>query len=481
MVPDMNKEEKYQGTQLNGSQSRETGYQEYSDIEAHEFATMKITPLFWKYSLLGLAGLIAQAVSVIADGFFVGNSQGTMGLATIGIVTSLWTVTLALGALFAIGGSTVIANKLGEGDPEGAREAYASVTIFTFLFSLVLAILCLVNMDRLLLFLGSTPDILPHARAYATPYFIGIPFSITGTAVYYYTRAIGKPIASAIAYIAPAIVATILEYILLMRLDFGMEASAYSWVLCVASAFLLIPFMQVAKGGLKIHLKDFRLNFSLIGNALKVGFAPFLIELSVILTTIIINRQIVNYGHGEIEIAAFGMVNAYIVYIIMLLCNSLISGLLPITSYNFGMKSYTRVKQLLKTATVQSVVALSCLLAIIFVFAKPIVTFFVGDDPEVIEATIAIMHVFLPLYTLGCLALLTSGYYQAIENIRPALVSALCRVAFSTPLLFILPAILGYKGIWFAQPAADALAFILCVVLIRRECRKLDKLQESCN
>ena len=156
--------------------SNDQEYQAVPETEAHEFATKKITP-FWKYSLLGLIGLIAQAISVIADGFFVGNSQGTIGLATIGIVTSLWTVTIALGALFAIGGSTVIASKLGEGDSEGARETYAMVTIFTFLFSLVLAALCLLNMDRLLMFLGSTPDILPHARAYAIPYFICIPFS----------------------------------------------------------------------------------------------------------------------------------------------------------------------------------------------------------------------------------------------------------------------------------------------------------------
>lgn len=457
--------------------SNDQEYQAVPETEAHEFATKKITPLFWKYSLLGLIGLIAQAISVIADGFFVGNSQGTIGLATIGIVTSLWTVTIALGALFAIGGSTVIASKLGEGDSEGARETYAMVTIFTFLFSLVLAALCLLNIDRLLMFLGSTPDILPHARAYAIPYFICIPFSITGTAVYYYTRAIGKPLASAISYIAPAIVATILEYILLMRMGFGMEASAYSWVICVGFAFALVPYLQLAKGGMKIHLRDFKLKFSIIGSALKIGFAPFLIELCVILTTIIVNRQIVSYGRGELEIAAFGTINAYIVYIIMLLCNSLISGLLPIASYNFGMKNFIRVKQLLKTATFQSVLALSCLLAIIFVFAKPVVTFFVGEDPELIDATVAIMHVFLPLFTFGCLALVTSGYFQAIEMIRPALVCALCRVAFSTPLLFLLPAIFGYKGIWFAQPAADALAFILCLIFIRRECRRLDTLE----
>lgn len=442
-----------------------------------EFATGKITPLFWKYSLLALIGLIAQAISVIADGFFVGNSQGTLGLATISIVSSIWTVILALGALFAIGGSTLISNKLGEGDQEGAREAYASITIFTFLLSIVLTIFCVLYMDEILIFLGATEEILPHARDYVTPYFLAMPVTIPATAVYYYARAAGKPVAGAISYIAPAIIATILEYIFLMKMDMGMEGSAWSWVICVGAAAFLVPYLQLTKNGLKIHWKDFRLNFSHIGSAVKIGFAPFLIQLSVMLTTVIVNRQIVNYGHGELEIAAFGTINAYVLYIFMLLVNALISGLLPIASFNYGKKDFLRVKELLKKSTLQSVLSLTALLIAIFIFEKPIVAFFVGGDTALIDPTISIMLRFLPLSSLGALALIISGYFQAIESISRAMVSALCRVAFSIPLLFLLPALLGYQGIWYAQPAADGLAFALCLVMVFRECRQLDRLQ----
>ena len=279
------------------------------------------------------------------------------------------------------------------------------------------------------------------------------------------------------AYIAPALIATLLEYIFLFRMDFGMEGSAFSWVICVGSAFFLIVYLQFAKGGMKIHRKDFRLNFSIVGKALKIGFAPFLIELCVILTTIVVNRQIVNYGKGELEIAAFGTINAYIVYILTLLCNALISSLLPIAGFNFGMRNYARLKELLKKAVSQSVLALTALLVAIFLFAEPIVAFFAGDDPELINATLSMMKVFMPLYTLGYLALITSGYYQAIEANLPALISALCRVAFSTPLLFLLPAVFGYEGLWFAQPLSDLLAFSLCLLLLRREMNRLDRLR----
>lgn len=448
--------------------------------DTDEFAVKKITPLFWKYSLFGLAGLIMQACSVIADGFFVGNGVGAIGLATIGIIASMWTVVVALMALFGIGGATIIANKIGEGDIEGARDAYAAITIFTFFLSLLISILSLLNVESILYFLGATDDIIPYAKDYAIPYFIGLPFCVTGGAVYYYPRALGKPLASTLAYVVPAIVATITEYILIFKFDFGMKGSALSWVICVGAAFLLIFYLQFTKGGFKIKLSDFKIKFNYVWNAIQIGFAIFTIELSVLLTTVIINRQIINYGGSELEIAAYGMVNAYIVYIILLLCNSLISGLLPIASFNEGKKNYGRLKELVKKATVQSVIALTALLIVIFIFAEPIVAFFAGPDVDLIQPTIDIMKVYLPLYTLGCLALLVSGYYQALERNGIAIFSGLMRVViFATPLLFILPAVVGFNGIWFAQPVADGLAFIVSIILIRREMKSLSKLEKE--
>lgn len=450
-----------------------------SSPETNEFAVKKITPLFWKYSIFGLAGLSFQAISVIADGIFVGTTQGTMGLATIGIVASLWTVTLSLTALLGIGGSTLIAARLGEGDREGARQAYAASTIFTFSFSLVLTILSYLYMEPILMFLGATENILPHAVAYATPYILATPFCITGGALYYYCRAMGKPFASALSYILPAIIATIAEYIALFVLGLGMEGSAISWIICVGLAFPLVFYLQFSKNGYKIKFSDFKLNFMDIWTAMKIGFAPFISQLSVILTTVVINRQIIAYSGGELGIACYATINAYIIYIVMLLCNSLISGLLPIASFNFGLERYDRVHELLKKASIQSTLGLTVLLALIFLFAKPIVAFFVGADVDLIEPTITMMQHCLPLYTFGLLSLIISGYFQAVERNGIAIFTGLSKVIISTPLLFLFPLFLDYNGIWYAQPVADGAIFVLSVILIIRELKRLKKMEKE--
>ena len=45
-----------------------------------EFESKSITSLFWKYSLFALAGMLVQMVGTVADGFFVGNGIGPVGM-----------------------------------------------------------------------------------------------------------------------------------------------------------------------------------------------------------------------------------------------------------------------------------------------------------------------------------------------------------------------------------------------------------------
>lgn len=82
-------------------------------------------------------------------------------------------------------------------------------------------------MDSILFFSRAIEEILPHAIDYTTPYLLCIPFTITETAVYYYTHAVENPFVSAVTYIAPALIAMFLEYIFLLQLDFGMEGPAF--------------------------------------------------------------------------------------------------------------------------------------------------------------------------------------------------------------------------------------------------------------
>ena len=60
-----------------------------------EFSSKSITYLFWKYTAFAFAGLALQSVAVLADGFFVGNGVGPIGLATVSVILPLMPFTKA--------------------------------------------------------------------------------------------------------------------------------------------------------------------------------------------------------------------------------------------------------------------------------------------------------------------------------------------------------------------------------------------------
>lgn len=444
-----------------------------------EFGTKKMTPLFWKYSIFALAGLMFQAASVVADGIFVGQGVGPMGLATIGIIAPLWTMYVALFGLFGIGGATIAATKLGEGDEAGARKAYGSIMTFTFILGILIAAVFSIGLEPILNFLGATPDIMPFAKQYAQPYLLGAPFCIAGSVAYYFARVDEKPKAAAVAYIAPAIIAIALEYLLVMKLGWGMKGSAVSWVVCVGLALLLFPYLQLTSTKMKLKLTDLKIDMSIIANAVKIGFAYFAIQICTTVTTILINNLIIKYGGSELEIAAFAILNAYIMYIVMLVTTSFIMGLQPIASFNIGTKNYQRVAQLIKIALTHSTAALLVVTAIVFTFANQIITFFVGPDPVIVETTASIMRVYMLLFALGNVSQITAGYYMAVEKSGLAILNGISRIIiFAVPLLMIIPRIYGLKGIWMAQPGADFLSAVLAIILISGEYRRLSKAKE---
>ena len=448
--------------------------------ETSEFGTKKMTPLFWKYSIFALAGLMFQAASVVADGMFVGQGVGPIGLATIGIIAPLWTMNVALFGLFGIGGATIAAIKLGEGDEAGARKAYGSILSFSFLVGVFIAVVFSLGMNPILIFLGATPEILPYAKEYAIPYVLGAPVCIAGSVSYYFARVDEKPKAAAVAYIAPAIIAIILEYVLVMKMGWGMTGAAVSWVVCVGLALLLFPYMQMTSEKMKLKASDLKIDMAIIWTAVKIGFAYFAIQICTTVTTILINNLIITYGGSELEIAAFAILNAYIMYIVMLVTTSFIMGLQPIAGFNTGTKDFKRVAQLIKIAITHSTAALIIVTVVVFLFAEQIITFFVGPDPVIVGTTAAIMKVYMLLFALGNVSQVTAGYYMSVEKNGLAILNGISRIIiFAVPLLMIIPRIYGLDGIWMAQPGADLLSAILAIVLVTREYKNLMKMSET--
>ncbi len=446
-------------------------------LSVSEFESKSITGLFWKYTIFALGGLAFQAVQVIMDGAFVGNGIGPYGLAVISVTTVFWQIAVALFNLFGIGGSTLAAIKLGNGDAKGAKEVYSSVLSFSLLSSVILGLLAFLDLDGLLAFIGATPDIMDGARSYVLVFLVGFPFCVVSSVCYFFTRVAEKPFAAAMAYCVPALLAIGLEYILIFKLNFGIGASSFAGEVCAGMGFLLIPYLNSKKTVFAIRLSDLKINFSVVLESLKIGFAIFIIPISAIFVTIIVNNLIISTGGNELHLAAFGITNAYIIYVLNIFTIGFVTGIQPIASYNYGAKLYGRVREIIRIGVVQSSIGIIVILAFVFIFAEQIIIFFIGPEPTLVPIVKQAMTIFISMYAFGNISQIASGYFMAVEKNRTAILNALARmVIFAIPLLYISSNLFGLKGVWMAQPAADIMAAILAIICLKMEYKRLGKM-----
>lgn len=456
----------------------ETKNMETGSIIESELGTKPIKKLYMKYWLASFFGMIAQMTCGIADGFFVGNGVGPLGLGAISIVFPWWIIAISIGNLIGVGASSIAAVNLGKGDVEAARKASGQSFWYGLILSSTITLLVLANVDSVVRFMGATNEIVPVATSYMMAFMPAFPLYVCGFVFFFFIRVDEKPFIGTVIQIVPAILAVIVEYVMIFKMGAGIAGSAIgAWGICVGAFSLLGLNFVFGNSKLKIKWSDINLDFKLIGEMNKIGFAAFAIQICATVMAIIINNTLAKLG-GSAEIAAYGIINAYIVYVLSSIAATFMYGILPITGYNFGSKAFDRVREALMFCLKLSFSILYALTIAIYVFKEQILMFFTGGDPALMSVTSEAMKVFLVLYPLGAMSMIISGYFQSVEASMKALVNGVTRnFLIVVPLLIILPKTFGIQGVWIAQPLSDFIAFAIAAVYVYKEVIGLKKLE----
>lgn len=132
------------------------------------------------YILPSAGGLCVTYLYNIVDGIFVGQGVGALALAAVNITVPFITALVAISTLFAMGGSTVIAIRLGRGDKKGANDAFMTALVLTFLLSILLLIIGMTFSEQIARLCGSSERVLPLAKEYLFFYTaFAIPFLLS--------------------------------------------------------------------------------------------------------------------------------------------------------------------------------------------------------------------------------------------------------------------------------------------------------------
>ena len=300
------------------------------------------------------------------------------------------------------------------------------------------------------------------------------PFCTLGQLLCSLLRTDEKPsLASALAVIA-SVLALFWLYLCVYVLDLGFAAAGAYYGMSTGLWFFAILYFQFnKKSTFKVTFGGMKLDPAICRTILWQGLPLFLVQVASLVYTIVINNYLGSLG-GDPDLAAFSVINGYVVYLLDMLCLSATYGLQPIASFNRGARHFERLHELVKASLGGTFAILAVVCGLVIAFAAPISTFFIGDDPQLIELTAS--H-FLPLLVcapFGFLAQVASAYFQAVGQERISILLGVCRyLLFAIPMIVVLAAVEGLTGVWWSQPPADLMAASLTVALAARECGKL--------
>ncbi len=431
--------------------------------------------------------MIVNAIYNVVDRIFVGQAVGDKALAALSFSFPFMTAIMAAAMLVGLGGTSLVAISLGEGNHEKAVRILNNVCVFSIVLEIIVSLLCYIYMKPLLRMFG-TPEgeIMTYAEKYMAIVLAGSIFQGVGFALNAIIRSEGNPKIAMITMLAGAITNIVLDWLLTMVIRMGVEGAAIATVIGqLVSMVWVVAYFSGRRSTIRLSLKHYRPDFSLILRVMMLGISPALVQLVMASVNIIYNNLLMKYGamtlgagQGDIAVSAFAVYNSAMTLAVMPIFG-INQGVQPIVGYNYGAQKYDRVRKTMLCGITAATVIVVIAFAFIQRFPEQIVRMF-NDRAELIALGKQALRTNTVLLPLVGAQIICSNYFQYINKPRAAMVLSLSRQClFLIPSLLILSHLFQLDGVFFAQPTADLLSFAVSVTWVFCSMKKLGRGDEK--
>lgn len=438
------------------------------------FATEPIGRLIVKFAVPSVIALLVNSLYNIVDQIFIGWGVGYLGNGATNIVFPITIIALALSMMIGNGGAAYLSLKLGEGKVEAAQKGVGNAVTLVTIVSILLTILFLVWINPILNLFGATDVLRPYALEYGFIIGIGLPFMMISAAINSMIRADGSPKYAMLSMVIGAIINVILDPIFIFVFEMGVQGAAIATIIGQIASFVVSVIYMPRFKSVRFTASSFRLSAKTCGNIVVFGLSSFITQFAITIVMALTNNLLAQYGAesvygAEIPLTATGIVMKVNQIMIAILLG-IATGAQPIIGYNYGAKSYHRVKKALEIALIASEIV-SVIAFLIFQFAPmSVVRLFGSEEGLYNEFAVMSFRIFLLLCPLTGFQTITAVYLQAVgKPVKSAILSLARQIIFFVPAALILPAFIGVTGVLWTGPVADGLAFILSVAFLLYE------------
>lgn len=445
--------------------------------------TEPIGALLVKFALPSIISTLIASLYNIVDQIFIGQCIGFLGNAATTVAHPLTFLSGAMTLLIS-NGAAVNFNVL------NGRKKRDEALFFAGNGLVLLAIEGVLLFSAVRLFTpwfvrvcGATEQVFPYALTYVGIIAYGLPFLIMTSGGTLLIRSDGSPRYALICSMAGVVANVGLDWLFLYPLHMGIAGAAWATVTGqVISAVMVLLYMGRFRTG-KLLGQHFRLALGRLKDIVSIGAASSLNQAAMLVMNLVLNSSLRYYGErsvygGSEALAAAGVVTkvSFLFFSTVIGCSI---GGAPIMGFNYGARQYDRVKETYRKVVRFALTVGAVETACFWLLPHQMLSVFGTGAAGYGDFALRYMHVFMLFVILAGLPPISMNTMSSVKKPVKGILISLSKQFTLIVLLLVLPRFFGIDGVLYAGPAADAIAGVCSVAVVRREFRRLDTETET--
>ena len=435
------------------------------------FETMPVPKAYIKLALPVVLSMIVSLVYNMVDTYFIALTGVQELVAGVSLVAPMFTLMIAFGDIFGLGGSSVISRLLGEKKDNEAKKTCAFCIWVSLVFGICISLILLVFKAPILELLGVTKATYEYSNAYYTWIAIGavsIIFSMVPSNI---LRTEGLAVQSMAGSIIGSIVNIIFDPIFIFGLNQGAAGAAMATILgnIIADIYYVYAVIKKSK---RLTCSPFHMKITgrRVKDILMIGIPASITNIMQTFMMVMTNNFLLPYGTDKV--AAMGIALKVNMITALVLVGFAFGGQ-PLVGYNYGAQNKKRLKKILKFANLFEM-GLGLLFTIIMcIFAPQIIKVFM-DKPDIITNGAMMLRCQQIGMTFMSVTLISTCVCQAVGNAGGAFVLSISRQGVIYVLaLLVMSNIFGYTGVLISQACSDVVTALIAISIMLKIMKKI--------
>lgn len=425
-------------------------------------------PVFPLVLRLAVPTMLAQLVNVlysIVDRMYIGAGVGSLALAGVGVCAPIVTLLSSFGSLVGMGGSPLMAMRMGEGNTREARRILNNGFLMLLVLSVILTIVFLFSKEHLLMWFGASQATFAYADTYMTIYTAGTFFALMAGGMNSFLIAQGFSGLGMATVMLGAVLNIVLDPVFIFVFDMGVAGAAIATVISqIASCAFVLLTLWSRKMPVRLSWGDFR--WKTVQRIAAFGLSPFLIIASDSILLIVLNTVLQRYGgpgEGDTLVTCATIVQSYLLLITMPM-GGITLGSQPVISFNYGMGDAGRIKKALRCIVGLCISFCVFMMALTYTVSPLYVSLFTKDS-EILARSVRYIKIFTAMIIPLAVQYPLVDETTALGQVKLALFCSAFRKLVYLASLLTLPALVSAEAAFFSEPAADVIAAAVTTAL----------------